>query len=1344
MTDRNVRQITPSPQGGEDQQSLPFSTFSEKENIVLLGDPGAGKSYLFRESSEEVGGRCLTARAFLNIPAFPPDAILFIDGLDERRAGRSDRGTVDAIVQKLFAAAPAKVRISCRAVDWLGESDLAAFQPYFEHSGDAVVLSLECLSPEEQRGVLAAQGMTAADADAFIQEAEARGLAEFLENPRNLVMLVEAVKTGSWPATRNELFKLSTRLLLSEPSGEHARAGSGVYTVDELRDTAGAICAARLISDVAGISLLDREGDADIPSYRSLGFLDVAKAQAALGRRAFEAGPVPESVDYAHRTTAEFLGAEWLAGRVRAGLPLGRVQTLMGVDGHPAPELRGLHAWLALFLPEQADRLIDTDPYGVLTYGDAGALRPTSRRRLLDALGRLSASDPWFRAGHWRSPGIGALAQPDMVEAFRAVLNSPSANFGLRSVVVDALAEGMPLPAMKDDLAAVVTRRESPFAERMHAVLALLRIGPDGKASVCEIYRDRLDEDDPSLRLRAVIVTQLYGESFGPEDVAQLMGDILVAPAEVTTGTLWPISRLISVADIPRVLDRFEPIERNLRSDLERRNVWEVAATFERLLLAALEQWGPELNAISVWRWLQVWRSFRDGYGGARDKNVREALQQKPTLLQAIAEHFFATVPADGTEWSAFFEFREATAFVIEPELLLEWLFAYLPTIEAGIGRERFLCEVAFSLTYGASPRAQEIFTELFGWGDARDDLRAVRDRALSCPVSELLLERRSHAAGQQDDGIDESAEARQRKFEADAGPIRSGNHLGWLAWAAQVYFGLFTDVDEDATPRERLTTLLGETHAETAIEGLIAVLAHADMPALDTVAETAAKHTVYHWWYALIAGLDEWWRRNPDLTGLSDDFLRAALAISEAYPTFVKTATTTERRPHGWQTAALEQRPDLARDAYMALASACLRKGEEHVEGLRELLNNEPFAPFRANITLQLLREFPSAAPFRLDELLRSGLSMAGAHPDLLQLAREVLSGKVAVDQQQRDHWLASAYFLSPPEFEAEVEREAEQRPGLIFLLRDLSGYERHGDGHAVTLPLSQLEFLARLTGSVFPEAPFPTQAWSGDTNPWDAAEFMRHLVNVISTAPTDAATAALVRLEEAPQLASYQIHIRHSLASQRQRRRDAAYDRPDWARTLGALENGPPANVADLHALLVAHLQDLRVRIAGANTDIYKRFWNEDRYSRPTAPKPEESGRDVLVDLLRPSLLPLDITVEPEGHMVADGRADIAVAMPGRKILCELKRDYHADVWSAAETQLDRFYTIDPEAKGFGVYGVFWFGDKRGSPLPAPLGGSPQPQSATEMEATLRGLLPEEKRDRIAIVVLDVSGDH
>jgi hypothetical protein len=127
-----------------------------------------------------------------------------------------------------------------------------------------------------------------------------------------------------------------------------------------------------------------------------------------------------------------------------------------------------------------------------------------------------------------------------------------------------------------------------------------------------------------------------------------------------------------------------------------------------------------------------------------------------------------------------------------------------------------------------------------------------------------------------------------------------------------------------------------------------------------------------------------------------------------------------------------------------------------------------------------------------------------------------------------------------------------------------------------------------------------------------------------------------------------------------------------------------------------------------------------------------------------MRPSLQPLGIPVEPEGHMVADKRADIAVTVPSVKILCELKRDYHTEVWTAIQGQLERFYTADPEAKGFGVYGVFWFGDKRKpNTIPAPPGGKPRPQSAAEMEQMLKNLVPPDMRKRVAVIVLDVSGD-
>jgi hypothetical protein len=84
------------------------------------------------------------------------------------------------------------------------------------------------------------------------------------------------------------------------------------------------------------------------------------KFSRPLTGRCFVATAVPETVNYAHRTVAEYLAAEWLANHVRGGVPVGRVVSLMGIDGYPSSELRGLNAWLAVMLPEHAERFIAT------------------------------------------------------------------------------------------------------------------------------------------------------------------------------------------------------------------------------------------------------------------------------------------------------------------------------------------------------------------------------------------------------------------------------------------------------------------------------------------------------------------------------------------------------------------------------------------------------------------------------------------------------------------------------------------------------------------------------------------------------------------------------------------------------------------------------------------------------------------------------------------------------------------------------------------------------------------------------------------------------------------------
>ncbi len=261
------------------------------------------------------------------------------------------------------------------------------------------------------------------------------------------------------------------------------------------------------------------------------------------------------------------------------------------------------------------------------------------------------------------------------------------------------------------------------------------------------------------------------------------------------------------------------------------------------------------------------------------------------------------------------------------------------------------------------------------------------------------------------------------------------------------------------------------------------------------------------------------------------------------------------------------------------------------------------------------------------------------------------------------------------------------------------------------------------------------------GNRNPWDAADFIGRVINSLSASPHAAATEALERLIANPSLGSYRDILGHALAQQRTRRRDAEYHRPTWDEAVAGFANGSPANVGDLCALTVSQLEDIAVHIRSAPTDIYKQFWNLDSRSRPTTTRPEEACRDALLTLLRPHMIAREATAEPEGHMVDDKRADIAVARPSMKVVVELKKDTHQAVWNAAQEQLDRFYTRDPEAKGFGIYGVFWFGEKREKKLPAPPDAVTEPTTSTEMASALRSLLPENVRGRIAVVVFDVA---
>jgi hypothetical protein len=517
-------------------------------------------------------------------------------------------------------------------------------------------------------------------------------------------------------------------------------------------------------------------------------------------------------------------------------------------------------------------------------------------------------------------------------------------------------------------------------------------------------------------------------------------------------------------------------------------------------------------------------------------------------------------------------------------------------------------------------------------------------------------------------------------------------------------------------------------------------------MPTPKEIAEADATGSFSTWWYAIVAGLDEQFRRTGDVRGIGASALSAGLAIATVRPATQSRGNTLTHVEHQWATELTRSHRQLVVDVFFAVIDAELKAKRSYINALSELRSRPVFLHIRSHVAIDVLRAHPDVSGQQLRQLLECAAAERSNLEELCALACQKIGSNQSTDDETFRQWLACATFLSPERFIDEFVARLRLDAALLWVLRDFQlaeGPEETWSKRQIPLTVQNLEALIIAVAAHFPSAPYPVGGYSGNTNPWDGSEYLGSLVSRLSAIPSAEAAESVSRLCGHPDLVTYRDFIKHAAHNQQTRRRETEYEQPSWAQTLSSLANQSPANVADLHALIVHTLHDVANTVAHANNDVYKRFWNEDRYGRTTDPKPEESCRHVLIDLLRVRLAPLKVSIDPEGHMAGGKRADMVATFDGKyRIPIELKRNYHSDVWTAPMAQLDRLYTSDPQAHGFGVYGVFWFGNAEGRQTPvAPLSGS-RPSTATAMKSELDAGLPIDRRDRLAVVMFDVAG--
>lgn len=806
---RTVCKIKPKDEQSFDVSPQPFSQYLEVSNIILLGDPGSGKTYTFEAAAEAEKAKFLSVRQFLATNGEEcKGQILYLDGLDEFRSRVDDKNAILEVIKLLNSLGRPRLRLSCRVADWLGETDLSLFEKSYFCDNPYAVLRLEPLTEDEIAIILSSKGIE--DIKGFVQEAEKRGIEKLLGNPQTLLMLSDVItRHGSWPDTKKELFEKSTQILLTEHNRERIGPGLGQHTHEELMAPAGAACALILISDVAGVSLIESNSSADFPTYRSVPFNDFNMVQSCLMRRAFsvvDAGQ--EAVSYIHRTIAEFLAAKWLASQVRNGLPVRRVLSLIGIEGHPASELRGLHAWLAVLLPEHAAILIKNDPYGILMYGDARSLSPTDRHSLLSALELLSHRDPWFRAADWSDGPLGALSGPDMVSSFQRILCDSKSSSHLRSVVLDAIKNGPPLPQIQTSLVNILVNPKATYHERSDALDVLLRMTPDGAHTVSEVFKSGQLDDSTSVRLKADILSRLYTTHFNPDDVVTLIDDYLTGPERDGFGEISVLSYKLPDNSLPDILDKLSKLLSEKKVEGGRRNKHEVCSVFSSMLSRLLKS-DTNYQVIQLWRWLKGYRCIRGSSHYGKGDEIYDWLLQNPALVLEMFVIALDEFDLKKTEWDFLYDFRQIVMHSLPIDALASLSLRLLRGKVTLNDKDCLLYQICGQFIFESSPVAIELVEDFLKLADVHGQLRKYRDELCLCVIPEW---RRKNSKEKKE--YEEQCEIRRRQNREqllqDKESIRSGQNLSALTFLALIYFGHLVGEDHKLHPYERLIAKVG------------------------------------------------------------------------------------------------------------------------------------------------------------------------------------------------------------------------------------------------------------------------------------------------------------------------------------------------------------------------------------------------------------------------------------------------------------------------------------------------------------------------------------------------------
>ena len=1140
------------PGASRDLESRPLEDFSDEPAYVLLGDPGAGKSTSFRSECAALGDDAISVPPrdliHFEVPDHPEwvGKTLFIDGLDEVRAGAADaRAPFDRIRQKLDALGKPRFRLSCRQADWLGTNDLQNLETVAP-GGKVSLLQLDPLTQVDVATILQSDPRIE-DSESFIQQAESRNIDGMLFNPQSLDLLAAAVAEKDWPESRLQTFETACRKLAAEQNPEHALAAP-LLPPEQLLAAAGRLCTVSLLTGTSGFALNSSAANADYPDPSHCIPDDPEAGRQAVVTRLFTADGAGH-VAFVHRHIAEFLGARYLAGIVEAGLPLRRVLALItGADGAVVTPLRGLSAWLAAHCPRSRGELIERDPVGVGLYGDLRTFSFEEKHALLQSLAIVVPQD---LSAH-QAAAFAPLAYPELEPTFRKILTDVDPGERHQQLVyflLQTLKKGVPMVRLAPVCLEIV--RDDMRTPSVSTAALDAFINCHSGIYIAETLRDLLVDivagrvSDPNRDMLGKILDFLYPRNLPPTEILEFLferpeRDSLYLGAYFG---FWEhaLVRKSSDQQVCELLDasrgRIEPV----RSALESHFAYTV---LPNLVARGLNACGDALDAAQLYDWLGVGLTERRRAGnGDAVETIREWLSERPEIQKAVVLEGLTRGP-------------DSEAFLLHANRVGERLFrSKLPE-----DFESWCLQQALSL-YEESPRSSEFLLRQAlvtgGLDPAAVRNRLSGNRQLAQLANQILappteppetmeLQRQSERLEverqrQEDEWLDFLQTQESALRESRAAP-------NLLYELARRYFGSFWKFSPEKG-NERISKLVRHDSQlmDSVLVGLRAVIDREDVPDFAEILRLHRQQRMHYLGLPSLAGLAIAESTSPlDVSGWTPGRRRAAVGF---YLTL----------PHGdyeplWYRHLVGQHPEVIADAQIGLAAAAFRDGREAHYYLWQLAHDECYAEVARRASLPLLQAFPTRCKLEqfvvLDQLLWAAIPYAD-RASLKQTIARKLSRK-SMNPLQRAHWLAAGCVIAPETYRKPIADFAVQGRGDERVRHILALFCSE---YGVNISFGDLETLTVKLLVCLGGANFGPEAWAGGgvvDMPMRASELIRRLIQRLGRDPSPDAGHALLALAADENLSRWHPAIDAAINEQRVLWRDHSYRVPSLDQVL------------------------------------------------------------------------------------------------------------------------------------------------------------------------------------------------